>query len=170
SRLLSGLFGEHGYVRVDGRVVPFDLTQVRFHQLQRRNLLRPDGGNHFRQRQVVRHRNQCTAIRMGHVATMSFEEARACVLEEVRAARSETPTEMVSLLDSAGRVLAADYRADRDYPAANRSVRDGFAIRSRDSGGEHRVTGEVRAGASFEGEVGPAEAVEIMTGAPVPAG
>lgn len=77
---------------------------------------------------------------------------------------------MVGLLDAGGRVLAADYKADRDYPAAARSTRDGFAVRAADLPGEFQVIGEVRAGSWFDGKVGPGEAVEIMTGAPVPAG
>jgi molybdopterin molybdotransferase len=49
-------------------------------------------------------------------------------------------------------------------------VRDGFAIRASDSPGVLRVIGEVRAGGKFSGAVGFGEAVEIMTGAPVPDG
>ncbi len=69
-----------------------------------------------------------------------------------------------------GRVLAQDVYADRDYPTLDRSARDGFAVRSADMPGRVRVTGEVRAGESFSGSVQPGEAVEVMTGAPVPAG
>jgi molybdopterin molybdotransferase len=107
---------------------------------------------------------------MGHVPALTFEEARECVLAKTRAAAREPASEMVGLLDSAGRVLATDYKADRDYPPASKSVRDGFAIRAIDVSGEFTVTGEVQAGAAFDGEVGRFEAVEIMTGAPVPAG
>jgi molybdopterin molybdotransferase len=77
---------------------------------------------------------------------------------------------MVSIDLSLGRVLAANVTADRDYPPVNRSVRDGFAVRAVDLPGPLKVTGEVRAGGYFEGQVGTGEAVEIMTGAPVPAG
>ena len=52
----------------------------------------------------------------------------------------------------------------------SRSVRDGYAVRAIDLPGELDVVGEVRAGERFAGEVGPRQAVEIMTGAPVPAG
>ena len=61
-------------------------------------------------------------------------------------------------------------RADRDYPPMDRSVRDGFAVRAADTPGSLLVIGEVRAGDLFRGEVGAGEAVEIMTGAPVPRG
>ena len=84
-------------------------------------------------------------------------------------------TEQVSLLAGAGRVLAEDIFADRDFPAFNRSTRDGFAVRSTDVQHppvELRVIGEIRAGQpSDDGMVvHPAETVEIMTGAPVPEG
>src|SRR5205814_3896952 len=42
--------------------------------------------------------------------------------------------------------------------------------RPGDLPGELRVIGEVRAGERFAGTVGPGQAVEIMTGAPIPAG
>ena len=49
-------------------------------------------------------------------------------------------------------------------------MRDGFAVRAADIPGPVRVIGEVRAGHTFAGMVNPGEAVEIMTGAPVPEG
>ncbi len=102
--------------------------------------------------------------------TLGFPEARQCVLEKVCAARGVPRREEAALTCAAGRVLAEDVAADRDYPAVARSVRDGFAVRSADLPGELRVIGEVRAGEHFSASVGPGEAVEIMTGAPVPRG
>jgi len=104
------------------------------------------------------------------VATLNFEQARACVLDQVQAGRPEPKTDRVSLSEAGGRVLAEPVAADRDYPPLARSVRDGFAVRAADVPGELVVIGEVRAGESFAGEVQPGEAVEIMTGAPVPCG
>lgn len=92
------------------------------------------------------------------------------VLREVRAKAAPPACEAVTLLEAAGRVLAEDVAADRDYPPVARSVRDGFAVRSGDGVAGIRVIGEVRAGTAFEGRVGEGEAVEIMTGAPVPEG
>lgn len=100
----------------------------------------------------------------------TFEEARRCVLDTVRTARAAPPPERVDLEAAAGRVLAEPIAADRDYPALARSVRDGYAVRAIDLPGELEVIGEVRAGESFSGEVGARQAVEIMTGAPVPRG
>ena len=104
------------------------------------------------------------------VPALTFLDARASVLREVRSARGIPGTETVSIEASAGRVLAEDIAADRDYPPFNRSVRDGFAVRSSDMPGRVRIIGEVRAGERFEGVVQPGEAVEIMTGAPLPEG
>ena len=101
---------------------------------------------------------------------LSFEQARACVLREVSAGRGSLPTEQIPSLEAAGRVLAEEITADRDYPPFPRSARDGFAVRASDLPGELHVIGEVRAGEVFRGLVGPGGAVEIMTGAPLPEG
>ena len=92
------------------------------------------------------------------------------MLSKVRGARHLPARETVKLGEAAGRVLAEDIAADRDTPAVARSVRDGYAVRAGDLPGELEVIGEVRAGESFRGAVGRGQAVEIMTGAPVPAG
>lgn len=92
------------------------------------------------------------------------------MLSKVRAARQLPAREPVNLGEAAGRVLAEDIAADRDTPAVARSVRDGYAVRAGDLPGELEVIGEVRAGENFRGAVGRGQAVEIMTGAPVPAG
>ena len=101
---------------------------------------------------------------------LSFEDARACVLREVSAGRGSLPAEQVPSLEAAGRILAEEILADRDYPPFARSARDGFAIRAADVPGELQVIGEVRAGEVYRGSVGPGGAVEIMTGAPLPEG
>lgn len=101
---------------------------------------------------------------------MSFEEARDCVIDRVTSLRLFARADEIELESAAGRVLAEQITADRDYPATARSVRDGFALDSRDVPGTLRVVGEVRAGGTFDGEVQRGEAVEIMTGAPVPRG
>ena len=101
---------------------------------------------------------------------LGFHEARAKVIDTVRLALSVPAAEEVALDAAAGRVLAVDVAADRDSPALDRSARDGYAVRVADLPGELAVIGEVRAGERFPGAVGPGQAVEIMTGAPVPAG
>lgn len=101
---------------------------------------------------------------------LSFLDARATVLREVYAHRATPPTEDAALAACGGRILGENIPADRDYPAFNRSVRDGFALRAGDVPGRIRIVGEVRAGETFAGLLRKGEAVEIMTGAPVPEG
>lgn len=105
----------------------------------------------------------------------SFLDARRRVEQYASGLRPSDPHTR-PLLDSAGLALAEDLRADRDFPPFPRSTRDGFAVRASET--KHtpcrfRVTGEIRAGAAIaesEIRVNSGEAVEIMTGAPVPTG
>ena len=101
---------------------------------------------------------------------LSFDQARACVLREITNELVRPPIENVALDAATDRVLAEAALADRDFPALNRSVRDGFAVRSADLPGLLKIIGESRAGGSFTGRPAPGEAVEIMTGAPIPVG
>jgi molybdopterin molybdotransferase len=68
-------------------------------------------------------------------------------------------------------VLAEPVCADRDQPPFPRSTRDGFACRAADvaTGLPVEIVGLIRAGESWPGIVA-GEAIEIMTGAPVPDG
>jgi molybdopterin molybdotransferase len=104
------------------------------------------------------------------VPALTFVEARETVLGTVRQGRTLPAIEVISLADACGRVLAADAAADRDSPALGRSVRDGYAVRSSDLPGQLEIIGEVRAGDRFAGELAAGQAVEIMTGAPIPSG
>jgi molybdopterin molybdotransferase len=104
------------------------------------------------------------------VRALTFEEARAEVLERVRAMRMTPAVERVSLAEAMGRVLAHDAGADRDYPPLARSIRDGFAVRAEDTPGTLEIAGEVRAGQVAAQSLAPGQAIEIMTGAPVPSG
>jgi len=110
---------------------------------------------------------------------LAFSEARAKVIETIRAARAASATsatiksETIELGDALGRVLARPIVADRDYPPFNRSTRDGFAVRAEDlaaPGAALEIVGEIRAGAAFAGTIAPGQCVEIMTGAAVPEG
>lgn len=101
---------------------------------------------------------------------LEFAEALEVVLGEARKV-SPGGTERVAVLDALGRALAEDVIADRDQPPFDRSTRDGFAMRAADAGRELRLLGQVRAGEWWRGQpVAEGEAVEIMTGAPVPEG
>lgn len=99
-----------------------------------------------------------------------FTEARATVLREVRRLRTPPAVEAVPLHEASGRILAVDASADRNYPPFNRATRDGFAVRAADLPGRLHIIGEVRAGERFSGAIEAGQAVEIMTGAPVPEG
>lgn len=103
----------------------------------------------------------------------SFEDARSKVIEACRGLRRVFPVETVELKDALGRILAQEVRADREYPPFDRAARDGFAVRSTDcqkAGTTLHVIGEVAAGRGFPGQLTSGECVQIMTGAPVPAG
>ena len=64
------------------------------------------------------------------MATLTFEQARECVVSNVSESRNLPSVEEVRLFDADGRVLAENAVADRDYPTLPRSVRDGFAVRA----------------------------------------
>ena len=87
------------------------------------------------------------------------------------------PTEHVPLFNAAGRTLAADLTSPVDHPSADNSALDGYACRaadtvqaSRDAPVTLRLVGDIPAGSTFDGTVGPGEAVGIYTGAAVPRG
>ena len=84
--------------------------------------------------------------------------------------------ETVDLLAGLGRVLAGEILADRDFPPFDRATRDGYAVRAADLAevpARLEVVGAVKAGDWPEPgvcSVGRGQAVEIMTGAPLPVG
>ena len=105
--------------------------------------------------------------------SMTVEQARELVLAPIHTLAPER----VSLLDALGRVLAEDATSDIDVAPFDNSAMDGFAMRAADLAGataespaELEIVAHIGAGDYWEGEVGPGQAVRIMTGAPVPAG
>src|ERR1700730_3409327 len=97
---------------------------------------------------------------------LPYAEARQKVIEIAGALRRTPRIETIEIEQAFGRVLAREVRADRDYPPFNRSTRDGFAVRAADAtppGARLECVGELRAGGSFDGTVGPGQCVEIMT-------
>jgi molybdopterin molybdotransferase len=108
------------------------------------------------------------------MATLTFHEARQCVLDHVVSPAS-MEGETVWLSDALGRVTWEDIRSDRDMPPLARSLRDGYAVRSADLRNSLeirtlRITGEIRAGVMPVATVAPGEALSIMTGAVIPTG
>ncbi|MGD9902635.1 MAG: gephyrin-like molybdotransferase Glp [Vicinamibacterales bacterium] len=107
-------------------------------------------------------------------ATIPLDDARA-VLDD--AARPLARVESVALDALAGRVLAEDVVADADVPPFARAMMDGYAVRAADTAGasasaptDLAVAGRVFTGEVYAGRVGAGDAVEIATGAPLPAG
>ncbi len=102
---------------------------------------------------------------------LEFAEALAQVLRQAASVAAPREAGRVALSDAPGRVLAAAMRADRGQPPFDRSMRDGYAVRSVNVGRALRVVGSVKAGEVWRSAaLGPDEAIEIMTGAPLPAG
>jgi molybdopterin molybdotransferase len=81
--------------------------------------------------------------------------------------------EEVPLAEALGRVLAEDVSADADMPPFDRSAMDGYAVRASDLARAPvvlEVAGQIRAGQWPDQPLRPGQAVQVMTGAPVPAG
>ena len=77
------------------------------------------------------------------------------------------------LYEAGLRTLAAPIVCDLDYPPFDRSVMDGYAVRSSDVvdvPARLRVVGQIAAGRSSGRAVGAGEAMQINTGAPIPPG
>lgn len=87
-------------------------------------------------------------------------------------------TEYIPIGSVSGRVLSEDIRADIDIPGFNRSVVDGYAVRSADTGGAGeavpamlRLTGRINMGEPAEGHSGiTGSCVYVPTGGEVPPG
>jgi molybdopterin molybdotransferase len=98
-------------------------------------------------------------------------------LEILRSCVQPLNGESVPLEGVLGRTLARDVVATVDVPSFHKSAMDGFALRAAETFGASpndpvpfKVVGEVFPGDPGELEVGPGQAVRIMTGAAVPSG
>lgn len=79
----------------------------------------------------------------------------------------------LALQAAQGRVLAEPVYAETSLPPFSRAMMDGFAVRTEDLSETNKslqIVGSVQAGLSVEAAVGPGEAIQIATGAPVPSG
>ena len=98
-----------------------------------------------------------------------LDEARRDVLSAIVA----NPIVRVSLPESLGLVLGEDVVASQDIPPFPNSSMDGYAVLAADvvdTPVELRVVDDLRAGYESGAEVRSGTAIQIMTGAPVPAG
>ena len=96
---------------------------------------------------------------------ISFDQAWAIIAGEARPLGSEA----VALADAHGRILAEAVVAQVDWPPADVSAMDGYAVRDGD-GSPLLLVGESFPGVAFGGVVGPGECARVFTGAPVPPG
>ena len=100
---------------------------------------------------------------------ISIEEAFTLIDKNV----VRLATEQVALARAVGRVLASDIKADVNSPPHDKSVMDGFAVRSADvATGQLRllVTETIIAGDWPTKELGLGQAAQVMTGGPIPLG
>ncbi len=106
---------------------------------------------------------------------MTLEEAQRTIQTYFRPAF--VGEEEVVLLEAYNRVLNIDVVSALDIPPFNRSTMDGYAVRAEDTFGADekqpanlKVTGSVNIGEKPTVTVAKGEAVEIVTGAPIPEG
>jgi len=105
--------------------------------------------------------------------TLSVTEA----LARIRAAVAPLPAHGKLTAGGVGQVLAADVVARMDNPSFDNSAMDGVAVRAADLEEATEaapvrlpVAGRIAAGAAPGAVLAPGQAVEIMTGAPLPDG
>jgi molybdopterin molybdotransferase len=98
---------------------------------------------------------------------LSVEQALSHVMEWAK----PLPPRRLRLADALGLRLAEDVQADRDLPPFDKSLVDGYAVRSDDLAGGDRwlkVGEEITAGRMPTRALAPGECAAIMTGAPLP--
>lgn len=100
------------------------------------------------------------------MALLAIEDALSRVLNAV----GPLDSEIVSVHEAHGRVVAADINANLTQPPFDASAMDGYAVRFEDIGTPLEVAGESQAGKSYGGVLCAGEAVRIFTGAPMVAG
>ncbi|MGQ9575225.1 MAG: molybdopterin molybdotransferase MoeA [Thermoguttaceae bacterium] len=113
-------------------------------------------------------------VRMrGFARRTTVAEALAWIDQQVR----RLPEESVLLANAAGRVLARDLASPIPVPHFPRAMMDGLALRAADTQGASAynrlvlgLIGQSLPGRPFSGRVGPGQAVQIMTGSPLPEG
>ncbi len=110
---------------------------------------------------------------------ISLDQALDVITAEARDVLSGYPPDLrrVSIWEASGLVLAEDIRADRDQPAFDRAMMDGFAVASGGippDGATLEVVATLPAGSRIPFDpafsIGSGQAAAIMTGAAMPRG
>ena len=103
----------------------------------------------------------------------SSKEARSII----NAIKIKPTLKKLSLEHANNRILAEDVFSGIDVPAFDRSVKDGFAVKAQDTYIATELEpvilaniGSIAAGCVSDLTLGPGEAIEIATGAPIPEG
>lgn len=97
---------------------------------------------------------------------LPFDHAFEIALKNI----PQCTSERIPLLETAGRVLAADIRSDVNMPPLDLSAMDGYACRSQDRDRALTVIETIAAGSVPKKKVTAGTCSRIMTGAPVPGG
>lgn len=121
--------------------------------------------------------NVTSDVRMKGFASRTTVEVALAWIDAQLPNFCHLPTEEVSLLESCGRILAADVVSRVNVPGFDRSMMDGFALSATETYGAtpynplpFKIVGTCFPGAPFSGTVLSGQAVCIMTGAPMPDG
>ena len=100
---------------------------------------------------------------------LTVRDAHARVI----AAFEALPSEIVSVADATGRVLAVPPAARLTQPPSDLSAMDGYAVRAEDvpaAPATLKLVGQAPAGGSYDHALKPGETVRIFTGGPLPMG
>ena len=98
---------------------------------------------------------------------LEIEQAQQMMLNAIE----RMPVVQVALSEALGLVLADDVAADADTPPFDKSAMDGFAVRAADLAQLPTtldVIDSIPAGRMPQETIGPGQAAQIMTGAPIP--
>ncbi len=102
---------------------------------------------------------------------LTYDEAASVVAAHAATLPPPKFTTRVSLAAAHGCVLAENIRTPRALPPFDRATRDGFAVRAAEIKQAFHVSGLLRAGQpAVTAPLAAGEAIEIMTGAPMPFG
>lgn len=97
---------------------------------------------------------------------IKYSDALKKVTNEATAIKPRT--ELVSLENSLGRILADDIFTSSSLPAFSNSAMDGIAIKHAETHTQWAIVGEISAGNFNEVSLQSGQAVQIMTGAKIP--